>query len=242
MKSLVLFGKIILILLLLSCAKEEKKHHERLLNDLMIVKLYQRIKPMSCRESYGQPNTLINFSEYYTKFINTNTYTNLVLGDSTMDISTRYEGFLSSHSYSLAISGNTACDVLEQLAIVNVKTENVMYSTNDGNGGLRNIDVNTIRKTNNDVINAIKVKFNPKVIVVILLHPTMLSNFASKRIEINNNFVIDNPDVCSILPDTLFTLVNGLATEKDMLDSIHYNRDISFGIKQLVKDKCNIDL
>lgn len=239
MKFLVLYGSIILILL--SCAKD-KKHHERLLNDLMIVELYQRIKPMSCRDSYGQPNTLLNFSEYYTKFTNTNTYTNIILGDSTMDISTRYEGFLSSHSYSLAIGGNTACDVLEQLAIVNVKTENVMYSTNDGNGGLRSIDINTIRKTNNDVINTIRTKFNPKVIVVILLHPTMLSNFEEKRITINNNFIIDNTGVCYILPDNLFTLVNGIATEKDMLDSIHYNKDVSFKIKELVKEKCNIEL
>jgi hypothetical protein len=239
-----MFGKILLALILIfvSCKHENKNKNEELIKHLIVLELYQRIQVKPCREYYGQPNSMLMFPEYYDKFMNTNSFTNLVLGDSTMDISTRYTDYLSSNSYSLAIGGNTACDVLEQMSLIAIKTDNVIFSTNDGNGGLRNVDVNKIRETNNEVVRSIKEKLKPKIIVVVLLHPTMLSKLESKRQVINANFINDNKDVCSILPDELFTLVNGLSTELDMIDTIHYNQRISFGIKDLILKKCNVGL
>ena len=231
------------ILLLFSCSQKKKPYYEKLIQDYMIMNVYMKIQPETCRNSYGQPNLLLNYNEYYEKIFNRNTYNTLIFGDSTMDISVRYVGFLSSTSFSYAIGGNTACDVLEQLDIVNAKTSYVVYSTNDGNGGLRSIDNHTIRVTNNQVIAKIKARLNPTKIVVILLHPTRLLKFDDNRKIINDNFINDNQDVCNILPDELFTIENdGRASMDNMIDSIHYNKDISFGIKRLIKEKCGVEL
>jgi hypothetical protein len=71
----------------------------------------------------------------------------------------------------------------------------------------------------------------------------MLKNFDSKRKLVNKNFVDDNPTVCSVLPDQLFTLdSNGLPTSGDMIDSIHYSEKISFGIKRLITEQCKVNL
>jgi hypothetical protein len=245
--------KICIVVLLIisvtfnSCTDNNRKKSEKQLKDLfsmlLVIEIYNRIQVKPCREYYGQPNSLLLFPEYYNKFLNSNKYATLVMGDSTMDISTRYNGYLSVDSYSIAIGGNTACDVLEQLSLVSMTADNIVYSTNDGNGGLRGVDIDIIRRTNNEVITAIKQKLKPSKIVVVLLHPTMLRNFDSKRKLVNKNFVDDNPDVCSILPDQLFTLdSNGLPSSGDMIDSIHYSEKISFGIKQLIKDQCSINL
>jgi DNA-directed RNA polymerase alpha subunit len=67
--------------------------------------------------------------------------------------------------------------------------------------------------------------------------------FDDNRKIINDNFINDNQDVCNILPDELFTIENdGRASMDNMIDSIHYNKDISFGIKRLIKEKCGVEL
>ena len=167
----------------------------------------------------------------------TNDYDNIIIGDSTMDISTRYTGFLSANSYSYAVAGNTACDMIEQLETVNVKNvKHIIISTSDGNGLLRGISISIISNTVKQLVESLKAKYPEAKITIILIHPVQVSQAENKRSGLNDLIKSDSGANCFIDPSGLF--VNGA---KDYLDSIHYTETISFKVKSLL-ETCGVFL
>jgi hypothetical protein len=236
------FRIIFLLLLLIQCTlfdSESKKKDERkkALNALYVIAY--NINTNDCRTHYGSQNILFSNNEYYSKVSKTGNYKTIIVGDSTMDISTRYEGFLGSESFSYAISGNTSCDYIEQLNIIKTIPETVLIATNDGNGLLRAISVDVINKTNKDLVNQIRAKWHNVKVHAIGIHPTR-ADYANRNKDRVNEYMKSLVD-CYIDPAPLFTIdSDGRASIDNMLpnDAIHYNKDMSFEIKKYYMTLC----
>src|SRR5262245_25167143 len=124
---------LLILMLLFACQTKPKDGRETayLLSALAIVN-YQN---SNCRAWSGNPNQLYFDTSYSGKFIaDTKQYTTIVIGDSTMDFSTRLSGYLSSTSQTVAVAGNTLCDMSEQLPSINTLNPSyILIATTGGN-------------------------------------------------------------------------------------------------------------
>ena len=199
-----------------------------------------------CRNYSGKTNPLYPLPEYRPNFLQYRTvsYKNLIFGDSTMDISSRYTGFLSSDSASLAVSGNTLCDMAEQYEDILPVTESFFISTGGGNDLLKKISMDRIESTANRLFSILKKKTKGKGAAA-GIHPTRIDDANRNRDELNRRIqkLAESYSFCFLSVENLIRLdADGKASEADMLDLIHYNEKISFAVKSRLSSVCGISL
>jgi len=234
---------ILIIILITNCTIDKKENNN---NPYLLPYLISTYKTNDCRINYSDSNVLFAGNEYYPKFINMKPNENTILGDSTMDISGKVNGFISNKTNNFSVSGNTLCDILEQLNTLNPKLNNVIISTIGGNDILRSVNKEVIYQTTNELLKVVKSfqSYNSKIVTV-GVHPTRIDFANRNRIEINKRTkeLTESINGCYIDIDDLFTIESdGKASQFNMLDSIHYNSNISLGMKNKVSNICKINI
>lgn len=240
MKKIILI--ILLILFSISCIQEKEKHPTK--KDYFILwYVLNSPKPVdNCINDYSQLNPLFN-TYLQNDFVNYSTSCqNIIIGDSTMDLSRQTTFYDKTKTNNYAVSGNTACDFLYQMEYINCIPKNVLIATADGNGVLRSVSsqasINTLKK----VIDRSKVKWNPSKIIVIGIHPVLVTA-ANKNKNPVNSEIAKLTDICYINPLPIWG-----ATENDpprtdwMLDSIHYKQPVYDLYKTQILNQCGVSL
>ena len=228
----------VLFLIILSFCSVKKNSHKK---EILIFS-FLGWQSQQCRNYYGTSNTLFFSDEYLNKYTLQTPLNLSIIGDSTMDISSRYSGWMSSSTVSFAVSGNTLCDMYEQNINLNKTYKNVLIASNGGNDILRKIPNDIIIQTFKQLSENIR---KTGSLTVIGIHPVRV-DYANKQREYINSqikIIVENIKGCYIDPSSLFTLdSDGRTVQEQMLDSIHYNQTKSFEIKNLVKNNCNIQI
>ena len=239
---------LILLIFILSCAKEKTSFKDRLIKDALIVIIVFEVSKTlsnSCRDYSGKANQLYYTDYYEGKFKADKTqYANIITGDSSMDYSTRLDGYITISSQSVAVAGNTLCDMQEQLPAINSTSPTwVIIGTLGGNDVLKKIDNANIIKTGKALFSNIRAKFPSTQIAGVGIHPTRVDYANSNRAIVNDSLKSELD--CYINPDEFFTIeADGKASTSDLLenDEIHYNSTVAFQIKSKLASQCNINL
>jgi hypothetical protein len=233
--------KIIFILFLLfSCSNPDKEEQRNKKFALLALLYSQRPMPITdCRSWSGEQNQLYYSEQYSLKFANDYTqYKTIIIGDSTMDISTRFAGYLSGTSQSVAVSGNTLCDMREQLGVINTKNpEFILISSAGGNDLAKKTPPDKTIKSGELLLDSIKAKFPSAKITFVGVHPTFLDYANRNRGDTNKSIesMTAQREGCYINPDSAFTIdASGYPSQSEMLDSIHYNQTTAFKIRSKI--------
>lgn len=241
MKNILLI--LILVSSLVSCINEPKEKHPTKKDYLILWSVLNSPKPVdNCISDYSQLNPLFN-TYLQNDFINYSTSCqNIIIGDSTMDLSRQTTFYDKSKTNNYSVSGNTACDYLYQMEYINCTPQNVLIATADGNGILRNVSsqasINTLKK----VIDRSKVKWNPNKIIVIGVHPVLVT-VANRNKNYVNNEIAKLTDICYINPLPIWGVgENDLPRTDYMLDSIHYKQPIYDLYKAQILSQCGVSL
>lgn len=174
-----------------------------------------------------------------------NQYTTVIIGDSTMDYSDNYDGFLTARVQSVAIGGNTFCDMLVQLPAINtVSPQHIVISSAGGNDILRGISRSNMYSAASLLLDELRNRFPDAQITVVDVHPTLLSSLNSEK-EITNpaikSDVEGRSNTCWIETAPIFGVTGSdPAPSGLMLDSIHYNSTVSFQIKDALISDCAV--
>lgn len=230
--------------------------------DLMIIALLTLLsQPQSLdyAECYSYrnmpgPNALYFTAPYYpTFFLNTSSYTNFVLGDSTMDISIRYtddpstvavnDGFITpSRTYGYPVGGNTSCDIQAEFATIRApEPQFILIATAGGNdiASATPVSNSDTIKSIQSLLHKTRDRFPHATIIVVGIHPTGLAYVNANKVFINNgtkNYVNNMTNAYFYDPLPLFGVAEGQASNPvDMLDSIHYAKNISFALKNALQ-------
>lgn len=240
--------KIFLILLIicnfLLCENKKEKHPTK--HDYLIAWIiYTNQKPIdNCINDYKQLNPLWN--TYYTNtFINYSTSCeNIIIGDSTMDLSRKTTFYDSNKTHNYSVSGNTACDYLQNVEYIKCDNpKNILIATSDGNGVLRDIpsqvSINTIKK----LVTKVKTKWTSvQKVIVIGIHPIQV-NSANKNKNSVNLGVSQIEGICYINPLPIWGVgENDLPRDDWMLDSIHYKEPVYSLYKTQILNQCGVGL
>lgn len=237
---------ILIFVFTFSCAKQEKKLiSDELVRNILVLIILNDALSDSCRDYSGGTNELF-YTDYYEGSFkaDTNEYTNIVIGNSSMDYSTRLTDYLSSDSQSVAVAGNTLCDMQEQLPAINSTSPDwVVIGTLGGNDVLKKISNGNIAKSGKALFSAIRLKFPSTKIAGIGIHPTRVDYANTNRTVVNDAL---KPELdCYINPDEFFTIEDdGKASTSNLLenDTIHYNSTVSYQIKDKLESQCGITL
>lgn len=239
---------LLFFILCLVCCTAEKPKNRLSRNAVIALSAVSALNSYNadCRNYSGKTNPLYPLPDYRPRFLQyrTASYKNLVLGDSTMDISSRYAGFLSTDSVSIAVSGNTLCDMAEQYEDILPLTESFFISTAGGNDLLKKISMERIENSANRLFSFLKKRTKGKGAVA-GIHPTRIDDANRDRAELNRRIqrLAESYSFCFMSAENLIRLdADGKASEADMLDSIHYNENISFAVKSRLSSVCGISL
>lgn len=190
-------------------------------------------------ESYEKNSNWGEFSTDYRQ------YTTVIIGDSTMDYSDNYAGFLTPGVQSVAIGGNTLCDMITQLPAINTESPaHVVVSSAGGNEILRGVSRPNMYDSASLLMEALRNRFPDAQITVVDVHPTLLSSVNSEK-EITNpeiqNDVLARPNTCWIETAPIFGVTGSdPAPAGMMLDNIHYDSTVSFQIKDALINDCGV--
>ncbi len=174
-----------------------------------------------------------------------NQYTTIIIGDSTMDYSDNYSGFLTPGVQSVAIGGNTLCDMLTQIPAINTQSpQHVVVSSAGGNDILRGISRTNMYSSASLLMDALRNRFPDAQITVVDVHPTLLSSVNSEKEVTNPNIksdVLGRSNTCWIETAPIFGVTGSdPAPANLMLDNIHYNSTVSFQIKDALINDCGV--
>jgi len=256
MKRLILILATILFSLFTINAKcennSEKKRRERML--LVAALITQPVFSAANCVSYMQPlNPLYALPDYWVRFkSDAKQYETLIRGNSTMDISCRYTGFLSATTQCLAIGGNTLCDMTVQRPAINtVNPSAVIISSGGGNDAIRlvgedNITQAQIEASGKELVDQTRAEFPNAKIVWLTIHPTLNASLNAATTGINSAmsaYVNGLSNTCVVNTHALFGKAAGeMADVSQMLDEIHYNETMSFIIKDAVLAQCGVSI
>ena len=194
---------------------------------------------------YSQPlNWLYLTGPYYYKFhADQKQYRYVVIGDSSIDYASRYDGFLGADTQSVAVQGNKVCDMLTQLPAINtVAPEAIIISTTGGNdlitGQFLEID-----KTFMELFQELKKRFPSSKIIAIAIPPINDENLNAQHDYINRKALLTLQNVfpagrfCWIDPES----VSGNPPSTLLFfDKIHYSPAGASLIKEMVYKECGI--
>ena len=205
--------------------------------------------------SYSQPLNPAYIFYWPALHANTTQYSHLIVGDSTMAISTIYAGYMGTGTGTVAIAGNTLCDMITQMPAINATSPSlIIVSTAGGNDLLRqNISNANIINTGTLLIKRLHQKFPSAKLVVIGVHPTLVSYANANKATTNNGIQAAltaeyGSQGCFVNPLVLFGVAEGAAANQtDMIqradgsyDTVHYNQAMSFSIKNKVQTDCSV--
>lgn len=250
---------IILFLLTLAlCAPKEDKKKE-LAKDLLMLNLLQNAyilqtayENSECVSYSGPLNPLYLTSSYYFNFkADQKQYQNIIIGDSTMDISIRYSGFIDPNiTQAVPISGNKLCDMITQLPAINTTNPtNIIVSTTGGNDVLEGIQNGSVVYTGELLIKRLKEKYPNSKLIMVAIHPTQSTYANANKGYVNSNINAKLNSYypvnkrCFVDPLVLFGVAEGAASNtSDMItnDGIHYNQAMSFQIKNKIQTDCGV--
>lgn len=234
--------KLLTVLLALSlsfCAPKEKSPTDE---DILIslLTIYYNV-PDECVYEYGTISPLgafykANLFDSYPK-----TCKNAIIGNSIQDIGRQINGYYDPKiTNNYGIGGNTACDMLIQMELIECKPENVVIATADGNGVLRGVPSQTSVKTVNKIIKRAKQKWNANVILV-GIHPVQ-NESANIRKNAVNEGVKNIPD-CFIDMVSLFNVgINDPPPTNYMADPIHFKEPVYTMLHNQIKNQCGVNL
>lgn len=243
---------ISLLLLVMSCSnlpfeKKQKNdihapHNKQL---ALLWLLYAPHGPHNCSfpaiPNAGYPVT------YKLWMYNTNQYPIITAGDSTFAISSSYAGWLNSNTtVSVAVVGNTLCDMVDQIVAINAKSPNfIIVSTMGGNDYLQFSTQANVISTAQELIDKLNSTFPNTKIILVGLHPS-LNSYANANKDASNTAIsayltanIPAARRCFYDPMPLFGVGVGQAAPASMMmDSVHYNFAMSFSIKYAIQTNC----
>ena len=240
---------ILSILLILNCS-QHKSNKKR--NYSIAISYFFLNKPVEPKCVIDQYNPTYYASSYMSTYsIDKKRYTNVVIGDSSIDIPFRNGyAYNTSTTKLVAVSGNTLCDMYNQfdtsIPIENAPV-NYILGTLGGNDYLRGI-------SDSDILNNFKFAFG-KIqerkpsgkIILIGVHPTLIDSI-NKRKDVNNKTIKDyalsqNSNVCYIEPmDSTGKTAGQAADSSQMLDNIHMIVSLSSTIFDTIPSKCGVSL
>lgn len=242
MKNIILF--LILFVFSFSCIQQpEKEKHPTKKDYLILLYVLNSPKPVdNCINDYSQLNPLFN-TYLQNDFVNYSTSCqNIIIGDSTMDLSRQTTFYDKTKTNNYSVSGNTACDYLYQMEYINCTPKNVLIATADGNGVLRNVSTQASINTLKKVIDRSKVKWNPSKIIVIGIHPILVTA-ANRNKNAVNNEIAKMTDICYINPLPIWGASETDSPRTDyMLDSIHYKQPVYDLYKAQILSQCGVSL
>lgn len=234
---------LFIALIFLACQPKEKDP----VPDLIFLSLLMQQNPTiydsaECQLFYPL-NPIYVSAGYAQRFMNDGKqYENVVLGNSTMDISRSFPGFHDPNRTQInAVGGDTLCDFRSRFpySIRTQSPENIVVSTAGGNDILRNIPLPRIVSTFEDFHSNLRSRFPSSKLSYIEVHPTFVDsankvrkNLSSQLREISSGSCWVNPDPCFSDP----------LKDSEMLDAIHYNQSSAFCIRNLLKNQCEVEL
>lgn len=247
--------------LIVNCQPKETQQHKqqeflKQYVELLVLQQFLANPPQfeaSACTNYMQPLNVAYPFSWPALHADTNQYTTVIIGDSTMAISSVYPGFLGTGTQSVAVAGNTLCDMITQLPAINTTAPSVIIvATTGGNDLLRqNVSDSQIINTGTLIIQRLHQKYPNAKLVMIAIHPTQVAYANAHKAAINtgidtalqNEYPVSSR--CFYNPLPLFGVAEGQASHtSDMAnngaDSIHYNQAMSFNIKSAVQTNCGI--
>lgn len=201
-----------------------------------------------CR-SYTSPayGNILWYSDTYKYKIEADftQYKGIIMGDSTMDIASRYVGYINpSVNQSVAVSGNTLCDVIEQgNAVRTVNPEFVIVGSLGGNDLLQGVPGKLIVQTAKEMVDLFGIRFPATRKVGILIHPSnnIIGNEYKSYVNDRVKQYSEDRGWCIIDPADLMTLgIDGKPRPDQMIDNIHYSYSVTLSIKAEIANKCGI--
>ncbi|MCR9142739.1 MAG: SGNH/GDSL hydrolase family protein [bacterium] len=208
--------------------------------------LQPTLEAAACADEYPLSNSAY-FSAARGWALDTGPARLVVLGDSTMDISTRYAGYLSADSRNRAISGNSICDVHQQLPAVQFfGLSEIFISTADGNGVLQGVSTATSIRAGEALIDRLRERWPLARITVVGIHPTLIAQANANKGAVNAGikaYVDADGNACYLDPLPIFGVAEGAAASPaQMLDDVHYSFAMSWAIRQAAFDQCAVQL
>ena len=224
---------ILILILIIGCQAENKKDNRE--RDLAIIAIAtNRVIPIqTCRAYSGNGNSL--YPNYLVNFQDGKSYTTMILGDSTMDLSGQVQGFLSTGTQNRAVSGNTLCDMLEQSYDVSYKPDRIVVASLGGNDLLRRVSNANIIQTGKDLVTRLRQVYPSALVYGIGVHQTKVDYANTNRVV--TNAALQPLFDCYLNPDPYFT-----SPSTDLIDSIHYSAAVSMKIRQGLIDTCSVTL
>jgi len=231
----------------------DKKRRERMLLAAWLI-TQPVYTPANCI-TYMQPlNPFYGLPDYYLRWKSDPTqYDVIIRGNSTMDISCRYDGFLSATTQCVAIGGNTLCDMTTQRASINtIDPSAVIISSGGGNDVIRlvsgeyGITETNVYDNGVELVNQTRAEFQNAKIVWLTIHPTKNAALNAATTSINANlsaYVNSLSNTCVVDMYALFGKSPGEAADNSqMLDDIHYTQAMSFIVKDAVYNQCGVSI
>lgn len=188
-------------------------------------------------------------------------YENIIVGDSTMHISSAYSGWHDRNKTQVvAIGGNTLCDMITQLGNINTPTINtsdpsvIIVSTAGGNDLLRQVSTNDqIVTSSKELFDELRHRYPNAKQVWIEVHATKIQFGNDRRVVINpqiKTYVTGKTNTCWIDTNTIMGVTgtdqpadNKMNVTSDgKVDQIHYSKDVSFLIKDEISTKCGVNI
>lgn len=177
-------------------------------------------------------------------------YQNVILGDSTLDISCRYPGWFNPQTTQCdAVAGNTLCDMSIQMrAVHSPDPAAVVIGTAGGNDILKGVPAASIGQTAALFIQKVRTRWPAARIVMLSAHPTLVTSANAVAVTTNADIksnLAGYSNTCWIDTRLLFAgppAVGSVPAASDMLDSIHYAENISIAVKSAVQGQCGVTL
>lgn len=259
MKSTMGMGEInmriiimILCILSINCTNIKSDILQKTFNSLALdTKL---LLPTQCRRESGNSNLLFFTPLYSTKFnLDFKNYKTIINGDSTIDVPKFDKGFINSSNTGVyAVSGNTLCDMEEQLSYIKHRTPEFFITSSAGGNDISRYDENHVIRNGKEYLLRSSYRFPIPKKILVLVHPTR-SDKGNRIKNITNPVLSDFAKKlgwCVVDPAVVMRVdADGRSFKEDMFsignatfDDIHYNLDISFKVKQLIKDECGAEL
>ncbi|MCC5816438.1 MAG: hypothetical protein JJT78_16935 [Leptospira sp.] len=251
---------------ILFCSPQEtNRDRNRLIQTGALLYLIERSysnPPLDSSECSQWSRTNREFNNRYEGFLSDKKeYKNLILGDSTMDISGRYPEFLKPNlTQNLAVGGNNLCDINRQMFAINTTNpENILLSTSGGIDILQDLSLENRIRSMELLMEKIKDRFTDANISVVAVHPTQIDLVNNQR-SVHNQAMREVAEsswesfqLCWIDPLPLFgegdlnstdsaPNENMIQFPNGEIDPVHYNRDISFALKTKLEENCNLYL
>ena len=214
--------------------------------------------------TYSAPfNTAYN----YRKDIWTDTaqYQNIIIGDSTMDYSVNFEKMLNDQwlkenygipdgyefynetvTQSVAVAGNTLCDMIMQMgAIHSQNPANIIVSTAGGNDVGHQTPNAKVIETGQAFIDKVRSRFPSAKLTMVGLHPTLIDYGNQNKATTNSgirDYLLSLTNTCWVDPLSLFGVAEGAAANTaDLIDSVHYRPSISLAVKAKIQSDCGVE-